>query len=548
MWQALERSSDKITKGGRKMATYDLDRRAATTLRIWREKSRAAAMARNHSARLLVGWRRHRQVAHRFGWWAAQIGRRANLRDRLAMLLCRRVRSTLAAALEQWQHGAAASRRVKESELQRWREWAHVESYQRRRVSTGVRHLLHRMRTRYLRASFEAWYARGERHRRLEGLLTLSLGAQPVELQRDAFRDWRCSIRWTCRSVWREDPTVQQQRVAFELAAERLRGRLGKRSVSKVLSSWREIAKYKGRVSVLLQNAMARWNIGSIRGTFAVWKHLLDRRDKENRLSTMQRLAVANMNFRGMMSLGDCLRRWQRTVARRRRSRGVLSNCLLRMHHSLLSYALDGWCASVHSKKERKRRGARAVARMLNIHVSGAFAQWRDTTKLVRTRSEIGKRAVKRLQNNFVYIALSVWHDVVKQQKARRDVAQRAVRRLRDSFLFGSLNRWCSAVKRQKALRIIGQRAAKRLINSSLFAVLDTWRKTARSGKRCRLVGSKAVAKMRHSILASALYAWQQNTACHKASAATAARVILKLRRNTLAAALHGLRDIVQRL
>eukprot|EP01043_Picozoa_sp_COSAG02_P042381 COSAG02_NODE_3600_length_6506_cov_24.718433_4_plen_789_part_01 len=547
--QALERSSDKSIKGGRKLASYDLDRRAATTLRIWRQKSRAAALARNRSARLLVGWRRRRQVAHKFGWWSAQIGRRADVRERLATLLCRRVRSTLAAALEQWQHGVAASRRVKESELQRWREWAHVESYQRRRVSSGVRHLLHRMRTRYLRASFEVWYARGERNRRLEGLLTLTLGArQPVDLQRDAFRDWRCSMRWTCRSAWREDPTVRRQRVAFELAAERLRGRLGKRSLSKVLSSWREIARHKERVSVLLQNAMARWNIGSIRGAFAVWRRLLDRRDKEDRLSAMQRLAVAHMNFRGMMNLGDCIRRWQRTVARRRRCRGVLSKCLLRMQHSLLSYALDGWCARVHSKKERKRRGTRAVARMLNMHVSGVFVQWRDTTKLVRTRRDIGQRAVKILQNNFVYTALSVWHDVVTQQKARRDVVERAVRRLRDNFLFASLNAWCDTVKRQKTLRIIGQRATKRLKNSSLFAVLDIWRKTARSTKRRRVVGSKAVAKMRWALLASALFAWQQYASGRKASAAIALRAISKLQHNTLAAALHGLRDIVRRL
>lgn len=429
--QALDRSSGNGIKGGRNRAAHELDRRAATTLRIWRQKSRAAVLARNRSARLLVGWRRHRQVANRFGWWAAQIGRHADLRERLAVLLCRRVRSTLTAALEQWQHGAAASRRVKESELQRWREWAHVESYQRRRISSGVRHLLHRMRTRYLRASFEAWGVRGERKRRLAGLLTLSLGAQPVELQRDAFRDWRCSMRWTCRSEWREDPAVQR----------------------------------------------------------------------------MQRLALAKMNFRGMSTLKDCLRLWQQTVARRRRSRGVLSNCLLRMQHSLLSCALNGWCANVQSKKERKHRATRAVARMLNAHVAGAFAQWRDTTKLV---------------------------------KSRRDVAQRAVKRLQDNFLFSSLNRWCDVVKRQKALRTIGQRAAKRLKNSSLFAALDTWQKTVRSVKQRRVVGSRAVAKMLHALLASALLTWQQHVQRLKLHRKICTRALQRLFRVMLASAFWG--------
>ena len=510
-----------------------------------------------------------------------QVGRHADLRDGLAVLLCRRVHSALGVALEQWRQGAEASRRAKESELQRWREWAHVESYQRRRVASGVRHLLHRMRTRYLRASFETWCARGERNRRLESLLALGVGAQPLEMQRAAFRDWRCSMRWKCCSEWREDPALKRQQAAFELAAERLSSRLCNRGLSRVLLTWHATVREAARVAQLLQNIMARWNMGSVRGAFAVWKQLLNRRDKEDRSSAMQRLAVAKMNFRGMLSLGDCLRQWQRAVARQRRGRGVLSNCLVRMQHRLLSYAMNGWHDGIQSRKERKVRGSRAVARMLNAHMSGTFDAWRDTVKRGKARRVIGEKAVQRLLNNCLFAAFGAWHDTVKgdkarraigekavqrllnnclfaafdawsytvkRDKARRDIGQRAVKRLQNNILYAVLDMWHKRAREQKARHTIGQRAVKRLKNNLLFAALDMWRVEIRSAKQRRVIGAKAVVRMRHGVMASALSAWRQGTASSRASAMMGARAIRKLKHAVLSAAMQGLRETVQRV
>ena len=553
----------------------------ATTLRIWRQQSHAAAHAQQRSGRLLVGWRRHRAVAHGFGWWATQVGRRAGLREGLAVLLCRRVHGALAVALAQWQHGVAASRHAKENELQRWREWAHVESYQRRCVASGVRHLLYRMRTRYLRASFEEWSTRGERNRRLDTLLALGVGEQPLDLQRAAFRDWRCGMRWKCVSGWREDPAMQRQQAAFTLAAERLCGRLSKRGLGRVLSNWRVTAREQARVALLLQNAMARWNIGSLRGAFATWKAILSHRDKEDRFSAMQRLAVAKMNFRGMMSLADCVRSWRQEVVRQRRGRQVVSNCLLRMQHSMIMSAVGGWRDAVQSSKERKVRssraitrmlnatmanalygwrdaiqsrnerkirGGRAITRMLNAIVAGAFSAWRDEVQSGKERKIRGARAITRMLNAIVTGAFSAWRDEVQSGKERKVRGGRAITRMLNAIVAGAFSAWRECVKESVTRRNVALRALKRLTNNFMFTVLDMWREHIQSAKHRRMVGVKALLRLHHGVMSAAMAGWRAGTESAKSNKLIGARAVLTLQHAVLGAALRGLREAVLRM
>ena len=410
----------------------------------WTNWANQSTNARARGAELCKAWQRRRRLAAAFRRCAQQVGRRESLRMALGKLLCRRVRGVLHLTVRQWRCGILATKCERATELQDWQIWAHLEAYRRRRVSSGVRYILYRMRARYLAAGLCMWRSRVVRRRRSCLLLAVATRGRTRRALHQFFANWMASnfadarasqhsavdeavaaqlrqgmqddAGWWLR-VWRRG--IDMRHRAKRVLMTRL-ARIQRRELSGVFGGWAWHTVGSRKREVACRRVLLRLQHGCIAGAMAGWR---ERAHQSHRQRSMVRRATSRM-FQRIVTLAYAA--WAGFLCRRRQLRCTMAGVIGRIQGRVVSKALTAWVATVTDAVRRRVACKRALGRLISQASSRALSGWQERTSEHRRQRQLCARALCRLQNKVLASVHTRWAAFARESGALQMEAQRA--------------------------------------------------------------------------------------------------------------------------
>eukprot|EP01048_Picozoa_sp_COSAG05_P006508 COSAG05_NODE_424_length_9929_cov_25.816378_5_plen_569_part_00 len=437
--RTLERYRSRRETTGLRDAQY-----TSWALKRWTSWSKQCASSRARGAELCVAWRRRRRLAAAFHRCAQQVGRREIVRAALSDLLCRRVRRVLQLTVRQWRCGILTSKCDRATELQDWQIWAHLEAYRRRRVASGVRYILYRMRSRYLRASLSTWRGGVVRHRRFRLLFAIATRGTTHRVLCQTFATWvvltftnmRSSQRIaTCNAIaahirrrmmddaawwlreWRRGLDMRQR--ATRVLATQL-SRIQRRGKSGVFEAWAKFTATTKKRTVVCRCALLRLQHGCIAGALAGWRE--NARENQRKRSVVRRAALRLIQ----KNLSMAFAAWADFVLRLRKISKGMAVVIGRILGRSLSKALTAWVAMVSEAVRQRVICKRALGRVINQTASRALEGWRERASAQLRRRQLCARAMGRMQNKLLVSMYTRWAALTQESAAAEMEAQRA--------------------------------------------------------------------------------------------------------------------------
>eukprot|EP01047_Picozoa_sp_COSAG01_P063868 COSAG01_NODE_8353_length_2819_cov_2.901471_1_plen_564_part_00 len=401
--------------------------RIRTGYTCWKRWTQQAMVVGRRHAAMFAAWRRHQRLAWTLGRWGVQLERRLALREALSGLLCRRVRRAFLTAWRRWRVGILIDARDRAVDLHQWHLWAHLEVYRRRRVALGVRHILYRMRGRYLRTTLRTWLARVISRRRTSCLVALTARNQSWRRMRRALVCWAGRRVVGAKSRHRDD--------LHRLALERLRWQ----AVSEAghwLRAWRRGLQERQRWARLAALLQRRWGQRLSCHTFVTWS-------RHARMMRLQGVsiwrAIARMRTR---EVGACLDHWARKIHQRQRQRYALG----RMQHRACARIFNAWMQNMLELRRQRTLCGHVVRRLRDALVASAFEGWCDNMLELRRQRTLCGHVVRRLRDALVASAFEGWYDKSRKQARQRRFCRGLLLRMQSALLGSAFNQWLSTM------------------------------------------------------------------------------------------------------
>lgn len=377
----------------------------------------------------------------------------------------------------------------------------------------------------------------------------------------------------------------ERQREARERRVRNVVARWRFKTLSKVLSAWREAHAEHVAEAQSYEYVLSRWHLMGVARAFRAWRDQC-RRKRRNRV-IVSRFAAKLRNT----ALASSLRAWGSFVERRGHARAVLMRIFRNVQHRDFVRGFGAWrhttdalarmerdsmhAAAVAAAAAQASRVAASLQEKTALQLQQAASRgllrrvltsWRVATQRSMHQRDVAERLSRQWQHAATSRAFRAWHENAATLRRNRVAVARSLARISHARASAAFVTWAAATHRRQHARTVMKRIVRAVVKAELSVGFRAWRAfmslleqrnaheltasllrstqdAARAAAHNR--ARNAVARMKMRTVTRVFSSWRSFTVAERRSRAVAARLTKAWRLAGAARALRAWRDAV---
>ena len=501
-WRQFRETSGRRRKLAHTVCARWIKRAASAALLLWEERAAELAKVRRVIVKVAARFR-WRLLASAIGTWAEHVAGRQTMRGcRMRKAVSTWTRQAQRHAFCRWaQHLAEAHELAwKTEEVQQRTIWSLTRTWhktrraafvswadhaaERRRSLQAARNVLARWTKATLPLVVAAWQER----------VYMSARCRHAERTIES-RRWYKGPRSACISRWQQ---VLAERARARRVIGQLLGRSMRQTVSRVLQTWRSVAKAQVHQQHAMQKIVRQMLNRGRALAFGTWfAHVQETRGV--------RVMVKRQWHR---TIAFCLDEWREFTTDEVSKARVMDRIVTRFQRRGLSLALDTWLVRMEEKHRCEELARLLLRRTAKRRLySKAFARWcqqarEERTSFFQTNKLLAM--VTRWRNQAQARCMVAWSVHVEDEVRQRAILCKIVSRLRQRATSRAWGAWMAMVENEQLERSnevrrqkLVARGLKRILDGRVTAAFAHWSAAVEVLSCCRAVMCSGLLRIR---------------------------------------------------